>query len=398
MTVVYTNANIFQGTKDELLNNAWFLVGDDGRIADLGTTNTPQADQTVDLHGQYVMSGLINAHTHIFMNALTNKLYHITETEGTLQALENLRSALKAGQTYIRDCGCIFDIDIKLQKYRQQHPFVGPNIVPSGRPMSMTGGHGDFVEGENGETTWGHLVDSEDEMRHAVRLNFKEGAQNIKLMSTGGVMSATDRIDDTELTVAEMKTAVEEAHSKHMTVAAHAEGGNGIHNAILAGVDSVEHGSYISDEDIQAMVEHGTYLTPTLIAAWSIPEYGKGKLPQYMLDKASGFLDDYFKHIGRAFKAGVKISFGTDAGCPFDRFADAPKELELMVQAGATNFQALQSAGLGSATLLRINDDYGTLEKGKFADFLVLKDNPLANVAAVQQEDKQVYQHGQRQF
>lgn len=117
-----------------------------------------------------------------------------------------------------------------------------------------------------------------------------------------------------------------------------------------------------------------------------------------MIDKASGFLDDYFEHIGRAFAAGVKISFGTDAGCPFDRFADAPKELALMVKAGASNFQALQAAGLGSATLMKIDKDYGTLEKGKFADFLVLKNDPLADVKAVQQEDKQVYQHGDRKF
>lgn len=262
MTTLYRNANVFQGTSDQLLKNAWFTVNDAGRIEDIGTGDAPQADATTDLGGQYVMPGLINAHTHIFMNSITNKLYHITETEGTLQALENLRSSLKSGQTYIRDCGCIFNIDIKLNNNRAQHPFIGPNIMPSGRPMCITGGHADFVEGENGETTWGHLVDSTDEMRHAVRLNFKEGAQNIKVMSTGGVMSATDRIDDTELTVAEMKTAVEEAHSKHMTVTAHAEGGNGIHNAILAGVDSVEHGSYVSGDDIQLMLKQGTYLTP----------------------------------------------------------------------------------------------------------------------------------------
>lgn len=103
MTTIYTNANIFQGTTEQLLKNAWFTVDDQGRIADLGTGQAPQADEEVDLQGQYVMPGIINAHTHIFMNSLTNKLYNITETEGTLQALENLRSALKAGQTYIRD-------------------------------------------------------------------------------------------------------------------------------------------------------------------------------------------------------------------------------------------------------------------------------------------------------
>ncbi len=117
-----------------------------------------------------------------------------------------------------------------------------------------------------------------------------------------------------------------------------------------------------------------------------------------MMDKTLEMVDAHFKNVGKAIQAGVKIAFGTDAGCPFDRFADAPKEFELMVQAGATNFQSLQAAGLGAAQLLQIDQDYGTIEKGKFADFLVLDQDPLADVTAVQQEDKQVYQHGQRQF
>jgi imidazolonepropionase-like amidohydrolase len=231
-------------------------------------------------------------------------------------------------------------------------------------------------------------------MCKAVRKAFKYGAKNIKVMATGGVMSATDEIDDTELSLEELQMAVKEAHSKHMTVAAHAEGANGIHNAVLAGVDSIEHGSYVTDEDIQLMKEKGIYLTPTLIAGYTIPKYGEGKLPKYMLDKANSFLKTYFERIGAAIKAGVKISFGTDAGTPFNDFSATPFELQLLTEVGATNEQALMAASQNSAHLLHIDEDYGTLEVGKFADFLVLDENPLDKIEAVQQDDKTVYQHG----
>lgn len=397
---VYVNCHLFDGTKNEVVPNAWLEVDNDsGKVTQTGSGKYEgTVEQTVDLNNQYVMPGLVDAHTHIFMNALTNKLYYLTETEVTLQALENLRQGLKAGLTFIRDCGSAFDVDIKLQKYRQDHPFTGPEIQPSGRPMSMTGGHGDFVEGEHGETTWGYLVDSPAQMRHAVRCAFKEGAKNVKVMATGGVMSATDQVDDTELSLEELQMAVKEAHSKHMTVASHAEGATGIHNSVVAGVDSVEHGCYVRPEDVELMKKQGTYLTPTLIAGYTIPKYGQGKLPQYMLDKAEAFLDDFFANVGTAIKAGVNLAFGTDSGTPFNEFKDAPLELALMVKAGASNFQALRAAGLGSATLLGVDNEYGSLEPGKFADFLVLKADPLADVTAVQQADKQVYQHGQRKF
>ncbi|MBP5809557.1 metal-dependent hydrolase family protein [Lactiplantibacillus argentoratensis] len=388
----FQNFSLFDGKHSGMSTKASFVVDDEtGRIVD----NQNNADTVVDLHGKYVMPGLINAHTHIMMNPTTNKLEYLSEAEVTYTALENLKQLLQSGVTYIRDCGCAFDVDIKLAKLKADgHAIYGPEILASGRPMSITGGHGDFVEGWDGDTTWGYLTDSPEEMCKAVRKAFKYGAKNIKVMATGGVMSATDEIDDTELSLEELQMAVKEAHSKHMTVAAHAEGANGIHNAVLAGVDSIEHGSYVTDEDIQLMKEKGIYLTPTLIAGYTIPKYGEGKLPKYMLDKANSFLKTYFERIGAAIKAGVKISFGTDDGTPFNDFSATPFELQLLTEVGATNEQALMAASQNSAHLLHIDEDYGTLEVGKFADFLVLDENPLDKIEAVQQDDKTVYQHG----
>lgn len=395
---LYKNFNLFDGEEVSIQKNAWFIVDDEsGKIVKLGFNDPQSTEKTVDLEGKYVMPGLVNAHTHIMMNPHTNKLNYLSEAEVTFTALNNLKELLQSGVTYVRDCGCAFDVDIKLRRLQEDGQLGGTEILPSGRPMSMTGGHGDFTEGLDGETTWGNLVDSSDEMRKAVRREFKLGAKNIKVMATGGVMSATDQIDDTELSVEEIKTAVEEAHSKHMTVAAHAEGANGIHNAIVAGVDSVEHGSYITDEDIDLMLEKNIYLSPTLIAAYTIPEYGEGKLPQYMLDKAKSFIKDFYARIGVAAKAGVKLTLGTDAGTPFNGFKDTTKELELLTSVGATTEQALH-ASWNSAKLLGISDDYGSLKEGKVADFLVLDNDPVADVKAVQQTDKAVYKKGVKVF
>lgn len=395
---LYKNFKLFDGNKFKIQENAWFVVDNEsGKITKLGFNESPDMENAVDLKNKYVMPGLVNAHTHIMMNPQTNKLNYLSEAEVTFTALKNLKELLKSGVTYVRDCGCAFDVDIKLRRLQDEGQLGGTEIMPSGRPMSMTGGHGDFTEGLDGETTWGNLVDSQDKMRKAVRREFKLGAKNIKVMATGGVMSATDQIDDTELTEEEIATAVEEAHSKHMTVAAHAEGANGIHNAVVAGVDSIEHASYITDEDIEQVLKKGIYVSPTLIAAYTIPEYGEGKLPQYMLDKANAFIKDFYERIGACVKAGVKLTLGTDAGTPFNDFKDTAKELELLTTVGATNEQAL-SASINSSKLMGIDDEYGTLEVGKMADFLVLDDDPVEDVKAVQQVDKMVYKKGVKAF
>lgn len=393
MQTLYKNFNLFDGKDPRIQPNAWFII-DNEKIIKLGFGDAPNVENTIDLKNKFVMPGLINSHVHLMMEPIGNKLEYLSETEVTFVALENLKKALKAGVTYIRDCGCAFDVDVKLHKLQEEDKLGGTEIVPSGRPMSITGGHADFVEGIDGETTWGNIVNSPDEMRQAVRKEFKRGVKNIKLMVTGGVMSATDQIDDVEFSKEEIQVAVEEAHTKHMTVAAHAEGTAGIHRAIMAGVDSIEHGCLISDEDIELIKEKNIYITPTIIATYSIPTYGTGKLPEYMVDKAKGFMEKFYARMKVATKAGVPISFGTDAGTPFNTFSDIPKELELLTNVGATNAEALLSATKNSSHLLRIDDKYGSLTEGKIADFLVLDENPLKNIKAVQQENKSVYKKG----
>ncbi|MBP2057090.1 imidazolonepropionase-like amidohydrolase [Lactobacillus colini] len=397
---VFVNCNLFVGTEDKVLKNAWFVVDNEtGKLTEQGTGECPRrVENKVDLKNQYVMSGLLNSHTHIAADPRTDKWYPETETSGTYNALKNLEKGLQGGVTYIRSCGVAFDIDVKLAQMRKELPFDGPQIMPAGMPISIPGGHADSLVGENNDQNVAHIVNSVDDVRKAVRLQFKKGAKNIKLMATGGVMSQGDQVDDTELSLEEMKMAVQEAHLKHMTVCAHAQGELGIHYAVLAGVDSIEHGFYVSDEDIELMKKQGTFLSPTLTAGNQIVEHGKGKLSDFSYQKMCTHVKAFYEHVGKAIRSGVNLALGTDAGTFNNPLEDTAKELVELVKAGATNYQALRAGGLGSATLMKVDDEYGSLEPGKYADFLVLKNNPLTDVAAVQQKDKQVYQHGVRKF
>ncbi|WP_412989408.1 metal-dependent hydrolase family protein [Pediococcus siamensis] len=396
MTITnYKNFNLFDGEHEDLQQKASFMVDEEtGRLVEDGRL----PNKTVDLHDQYVMPGLINAHTHMMMNPTSNKLDFLSETEVAFNAIRNLQDLLASGVTYVRDCGCAFNTDLKLKALEEAGQFVGPGIVPSGRPFSMIGGHGDSREGDDGEVNFSYIVSSPDEMRKSVREAFKQGAKNIKVMATGGVMSSTDQVDDTELSVAEIRVAVEEAHTKHMTVAAHAQGHQGIQNALDAGVDSIEHGIYIDEKQAAFMREHNIYLVPTLNAPACISKYGKDKVPAYMFAKNEQVTAAFYENVAMALRQGVKFVVGTDAGTPFNSFKTGTwEEMALMVhKINATPYQTLLGATKYAAELLKIDQDYGSLATGKFADFLVLKENPLEQIEAVQQVDKAVYKKGHR--
>ncbi|MDF7672289.1 amidohydrolase family protein [Lactobacillus sp. ESL0701] len=389
----YTNMNLYDGEQEKVTAGSYLVVDDEtGKITAIGTGATPTADKTVDLAGKYVMPGLINCHDHMIMDPDDPTGGTATDVvRTTVNSVKNLHTMLKSGVTYVRECGSTYDVDITIARMIDEGKITKvPEVMPSGRPYSMTGGHGDMPN-------FGHLVDSPDEMRKAVRQGLKKGAKSIKVMATGGVMTKNDFMTDPQLSVAEIHAAVEEAHHKGLIVAAHAEGNPGIMNAIKAGVDSIEHGFYVNDEEIDLMLKQGTYLTPTVVADWAFPTYAEGKVPDWEIKKASDALGDLRKNITHAKDRGVKITLGTDAGTPFNDFSMTPVELQLLAEQGFTNYEALRTS-VHSAQLMKIEDEYGTLAEGKYADFLVLDGNPLEDIKAVAQEDKAVYKKGQRAY
>ena len=333
-----------------------------------------EADQTVDVQGKYLVPGLINAHTHIVMAADGRERAGQDVTLDTLVALQNLQDAIASGLTTIRDAGSTDNIDLKLASKIRQQRLQLPDIIGSGAALTMTGGHGSMI---------GMEVDGVDEVRKAARWNLKHGAQTIKLMATGGVSLDGEQPTDEQLSVEEMTAAVLEAHHKGKPAMAHAQGTQGIKNAILAGVDSVEHAVYLDDETIRMLLDTNTAIVPTMAAPWQMLQH-KDDIPAYMYDKASALWEAHQQSIRDAAAAGVNVVMGTDAGTSYNDFKSGPGvEIRLLASVGMTPEQVLLASTVRGAELLGIAERVGELVPGKDADMLILDRNPLEDLAVL---------------
>ena len=386
---------MFDG-KGAAVTSPGLVVVVNGKIAGLGAgAAVPPGTETIDLGDATLLPGFIDAHTHLsgaysedFNQQVMDGLQK-TVAEQTLNALENLRVTLLAGFTTVRDVGGADHIDIGLRNAVRSGRIPGPRMLVATNALGATGGHCDsgagFRPGLFGRETGVEdgVINSPDDARRAVRLNVKYGADLIKTCATGGVLSLTDDVDTPQLTQQELNALVDEAHALRRKTAAHAHGASGAKRAIRAGIDSIEHGSFLDDEALDMMKERGTVLVPTLMAGWWIGdrmERGLFKFPPEIRNKATQAIDSVDKMFRKAVSKGVIIALGTDAGV--EPHGMNAKEFELMVKLGMSPVNSLKAGTSVAAELLGLTKVTGSLETGKSADIVAVPGDPTRDITA----------------
>ncbi|KZN24321.1 amidohydrolase [Haladaptatus sp. R4] len=340
---------------------------EDGEIVSVGDVS--DADEELDVSGKFVAPGLIDSHIHSSMDGRPDVTSVFGDSDMMLsyRAVSNLRDALRAGVTTVRDLGSPTTLALDAADAIEAGLIEGPRIVACGQNVVMTGGHGHWH---------GREADGEAEVKKAVREQLKRGAGVVKCMATGGVLTDGAITGSPELDEAELTTLVETAAAKHVPTAAHAHGTEGIKNAVRAGISSIEHGTFMDREAAEMMADRGTYWVPTAKASAGIVEHGtEAGIPEYAVEKAEDAIESVADAFEYAMDAEVPIAMGTDAGTPFNFHADIPEEIELMVEYGMSPEAALEAATVNAADLLGLSD-VGLVEEGYRADLVVLDSDP----------------------
>lgn len=385
-------ARMFDGKGDAVVSPGQVVVMG-SRITGVGASAAiPANAQVIDLGDATLLPGLIDAHTHLTFKYSEDynreQLDELRETVGeqALDASVNARVTLMAGITTVRDVGSRDFLDVALRNAIAKGDVPGPRMLVTVHALGATGGHCDSQDGFR-EGLFGHesgpldgVINGPDQARYAVRLDHKYGADMIKVCASGGVLSPTDDVDTPQLTQEELNAIVDEAHALRRKTAAHAHGAEAAKRAIRAGIDSIEHGSFLDDEALDMMKARGTYLVPTLMAVQGLQEkFDRGVyVPPAIAVKAHAAIAALRSTFQRALAKNVKIGMGTDAGVyPHGRNTE---EFHQMVDLGMKPAAALRAGTSGDADLLGITDRVGSLEVNKLADVVAVPGDPLQNI------------------
>jgi len=359
---------------------------------EVGFIDPDPNDTLIDLRDQTVLPGLIDTHVHLTGEYNENsrlKRFISNEADYALDSALYAKKTLEAGFTVVRNLGDTYNVTIALNKAIKSNKVSGPMIFTAGKTLSSTGGHGDptngwakIIMGNPGPNEG--IVNGVEDARKAVRQRYKDGADWIKITATGGVLSVAKSGENPQFTDDELTAIVETAKDYGMRVAAHAHGSEGMKRAVLAGVASVEHGTYMNREIMDLMIDRGTYYVPTLLASDWVAEKAEidGFFPELVRPKAAEIGPVALGTFTDAYNYGVPIVFGTDTGV--SAHGDNAQEFALMVQGGMPEMEAIQSATSVAAKFLGIENTHGSIEIGKQADLIAVAKDPLRDISSLE--------------
>jgi imidazolonepropionase-like amidohydrolase len=381
MKRIFKNCRIIDGAGG-VIEKGWLLV-EDSLISGFGPMEqipSPvetgvDAEDTETMSGKTILPGLIDCHVHLALDGSPDpmsKIMGMTDPIATIHMVKHGEATLRAGVTTVRDLGSKNFIDLQVRDAVNSGLVKGPRMLCAGQMICITGGHG-----------WqmGCEADGPDAVKRAARKQIKAGVDCLKFMATGGVLTKGSRPGVPQLDREELQAGIEEAHKVSLRTAAHSQGSEGSKNAVLAGIDSIEHGASLSEETIEEMVKRNIFLVPTFSAPVNIMAKGtEAGIPKEFVEKSKRVQDEHIRSVFRAKKAGVKIAMGTDAGTPFNRHGENPFELVHMSEFGFSAQEVIVSATSRAAELLGLEEKIGMIAPGKLADLLIVEGNPLEDI------------------
>lgn len=386
--------NIIDGKQKDVLNNKILLI-EENKIKGIQNDSEfeiPESAEIIEVKNGTIMPGLIDCHVHYGIGT-TNfvDVYMRDNVQKTMMSVMEMKQTLNAGFTSVREAG---GLSTSFKEPLEKGWVTGPRICSAGQFISQTGGHGDCVQKfpislNRERNTHACIVDGKDSCRKAARIQFRNGADYLKIMTSGGVTSQGDGNRESQFSIEEIKTFVEEAQLRGTYVATHAQGTSGIENALKCGVNSIEHGMFMDDECIELMIKNDAYLVPTFTIVNSYLSNLK-KLPVWVADKIEKSYEEHFVSVKRCYNAGVKIALGSDIIgdpdiCPFGING---REFEYLTRIGMSPMESIMAGTKTASKLMLMEDKIGTLEAGKLADVIICEGNPLKDISILGNADK----------